>query len=79
MNKEPCDKDTAYDLAVLFRLLAPMYRALVVPTMTSRLLGLEPLVKHEALWLLMRPGTLVYVQQSAFKKKCRDAASGSSR
>jgi hypothetical protein len=67
MGKNPCDEATAYDLAVLLRLLASMYRVNVVPTMTARLLSPEPLVKYESLWLLMRPGTLVYVQQSAFK------------
>ena len=67
MEMEPCDEDTAYDLAALLRLLAPMYRMRVVPTMTSRLLSPEPLVKYETLYLFMRPGTLVYVQQSVFK------------
>lgn len=59
---EQCDEATAYDLAVLLRLLAPMYRVQVVPTMTSRLLSPEPLVRYDKLWLLMRPGTLVYFQ-----------------
>lgn len=63
----PCDEATAYDLAALLRLLASTYRTRVVPTMTSRLLSPEPLIKFETLWLLMRPGTLVYVQQSALK------------
>lgn len=67
MEMEPCDEDTAYDLAALLRLLAPIYRMRVVPTMTSRLLSPEPLVKYETLYLFMRPGTLVYVQQSVFK------------
>jgi hypothetical protein len=69
VEKEPCDMATAYDIAVLLRLLAPMYRVRVVPTMTSRLLSSEPLVKYDTLWLLMRPGTLVYVQRSAFKSE----------
>lgn len=76
---EPCDQATAYDLAVLLRLLAPMYRMRVVPTMTSRLLSPEPLIKYETLWLLMRPGTLVYVQQSAFEESYQNRKFGSHR
>ena len=63
----PCDETTAYDLAVLLRLLASTYRTRVAPTMISRLLSPEPLIKYETLWLLMRPGTRVYVQRSAFE------------
>jgi hypothetical protein len=64
----PCDETTAYDLAVLLRLLASTYQTRVAPTMISRLLSPEPLIKYENLWLLMRPGTLVYVQKSAFEE-----------
>ena len=78
----PCDKATAYDLAVLLRLLASTYRTQAVPTLTSRILSPEPLVKYKNLWLLMRPGTLVYVQQSAFegsnRKRAKDSHSGDS-
>lgn len=77
VEMEPCDEATAHDLAVLLRLLAPMYRMQVVPTMTSRLLSPEPHVKYEKLWLLMRPGTRVYVQQSAFKESYQNRGFGS--
>lgn len=70
----PCDKAMADDLAVLLRLLASTYRAQVVPTMISRLLSPEPLIKYETMWLLMRPGTLVYVQQSVFNVRNRQKA-----
>lgn len=70
---EPCDEATAYDLAVLLRLLAPMYRVQVVPTMTSRLRSPKPRVRYETLWLLMRPGTLVYFQPSMLDEAHRRA------
>lgn len=66
MSKKPCDEATAYDLAVLLRLLAPMYRVKAVPSLSSILLDAKPMVKYETLWLLFKPGTYVYAQQSAF-------------
>jgi len=61
-----CDKATAYDFAVLLRLLAGMYRVRAVPTLTSIFLDSKPMIKYDTLWLLFRPGTTVYVKQSAF-------------
>lgn len=66
LEKEPCDVTTAYDLAVLLRTLAPMYRDKVAPTLQSVFLDSEPRVSYESLWVLLRPGTYVYVQESAF-------------
>jgi hypothetical protein len=62
----PCDEATAYDLAVLLRLLAGMYRAKAVPTLTSIYLDAKPMIGYANMWLLFRPGTTVYVRQSAF-------------
>ncbi|KAH8879028.1 P-loop containing nucleoside triphosphate hydrolase protein [Thozetella sp. PMI_491] len=61
---EACDKAAAYDLAVLLRYLAPMYRVNIVPTLTSVLLHESPLIRYDKLWLLFRPGTYVYFRQS---------------
>ncbi|KAI1260384.1 hypothetical protein F5Y18DRAFT_405809 [Xylariaceae sp. FL1019] len=63
---EPCDEATAYDVAVLLRTLASMYRVKVAPTMSSLLLDTEPRIAYDRLWLLLRPGTYVYVQGSSF-------------
>lgn len=62
----PCDEATACDIAVLLRLLAGMYRVKAVPTLTSIYLDAKPMVGYASLWLLFRPGTTVYVKQSAF-------------
>jgi hypothetical protein len=66
ITKTPCDEATAYDVAVLLRLLAPMYRAKVVPTWSSLVLDPRPLINYSNLWLLFKPGTYVYAQQFAF-------------
>ncbi|KAI0153027.1 hypothetical protein GGR57DRAFT_513280 [Xylariaceae sp. FL1272] len=65
-KEEPCDEATAYDLAVLLRLLESMYRVKVAPTMSSLLLDAEPRIEYGRLWMLLRPGTYVYVQESSF-------------
>lgn len=65
-STEPCDEATAFDLAVLLRLLAPMYRVKAIPTLTSIYIDPRPMITYETLWLLFKPGTEVYVQQSAF-------------
>lgn len=66
VSTDPCDEETASDLAVLLRLLAGMYRVKVVPTLTSIFLDKVPTIKYDNLWILFRPGTTVYVRLSAF-------------
>lgn len=66
MSTDPCDEATAYDLAALLRLLAPMYRVKAAPSLSSILLDSKPMIKYDTLWLLFKPGTYVYAQQSAF-------------
>ncbi|KAK0630302.1 hypothetical protein B0T17DRAFT_528091 [Bombardia bombarda] len=66
LMEETCDEDTARDLSVLLKLLAPMYRAKVVPCLSSLLLDQEPVVKYDDAWLLFKPGTYVYMQQCIF-------------
>ena len=61
-----CDKATAYDLTILLRLLARIYRIKAVPTLISIFLNLKPIIRYNTLCLLFRPGTIVYVKQSAF-------------
>lgn len=62
---EICKEQTAYDLAVLLRLLAGMYREKVVPALTSLLVDVNPMVQYRDLWILFRPGTVVYVKEAA--------------
>jgi hypothetical protein len=63
----PCDEATAQDLAVLLRLLAGMYRTKVIPTLTSIYFDKNPAAAYNSIWMLFRPGTTVYVKQTALR------------
>jgi hypothetical protein len=65
----PCDAATAHDLAVLLRFLAGMYRTKVVPTLTSIYFDKIHMAAYNNLWILFKPGTVVYVKQSAFLER----------
>jgi hypothetical protein len=43
-----------------------MYKTKVVPALTSVYLDKVPMVTYSSLWTLYKPGTVVYVKQSAF-------------
>jgi hypothetical protein len=60
---KPCDSATAYDIAVLLRLFALMYRTRAVPTLQTLLFESDPAIKYISLWLLYKPGTYVYVKE----------------
>ncbi|EAT77618.1 hypothetical protein HBH56_208050 [Parastagonospora nodorum] len=60
------DLPTAKDLAVLLRLLSGMYRATIAPTMHAIYFEERPKIAFNSLWILFKPGTTVYVKQSAF-------------
>lgn len=62
----PCKEATAIVITVLLSLLAGMYRVKVVPTLTSIYLDSKPMMGYDNMWLLFRPGTIVYVKQTAF-------------
>lgn len=62
----PCDTATALDLAVVLRLLAGMYHTKIVPTLTSIYFDKIPMATYDNIWVLFKPGTVVYVKQSAF-------------
>jgi hypothetical protein len=65
-EENPCDATTAHDIAVLLRLLAGMYRVKAVPILTSVYLDPKQLIEYSGLWLLFKPGTVVYVKRAAF-------------
>lgn len=67
---KPCDAVTAYDIAVLLRSLAPMYRSRAIPTLENLLLNNDPSIKYENIWLLYKPGTFVYVMEDGKLLTC---------
>lgn len=67
---KPCDPVTAYDIAVLLRSLAPMYRSRAIPTLENLLLNNDPSIKYENIWLLYKPGTFVYVMEDGKLLTC---------
>ncbi|KAK5056713.1 hypothetical protein LTR84_012245 [Exophiala bonariae] len=67
---KPCDAATAYDIAVLLRNLAPMYRNRAIPTLGILLTINDPSISYESVWLLYKPGTFVYVWEDGKLLSC---------
>lgn len=67
---KPCDMATAYDIAVLLRQFAPMYRTRAIPTLELLHLNNDPSIKYDNIWLLYKPGTFVYVKEEGHLLAC---------
>lgn len=57
------DKETGAEVAVLLRLIGPHYRSRMSPVV-CKLQSSRPLVAFENLWLLYKPGSIVYKRRN---------------